>query len=1449
MSFRRISIPAAMLLVLLLQFLPGTVFAPQPAAAAYCDSAQFIADVTIPDGTVMAPGATFVKTWRLQNIGTCTWTTAYSIVFTGGDQLGAPAVVNMPYNVAPGASVDISVNMTAPLAAGHYRGNWKLRNASGYIFGVGGPANYLFWVDIYVNSTYTTGTTYDFVANYCSALWASGAGGLACPGTSGNTSGYVMKVDSPQLETGSVSPNPGLLVSPQQVAGGYIKAFYPAYTVQAGDHFQSIVNCAYGATGCYVNFQLQYQIGGGTIHTLWSFNERYEGLYYPVNLDLSSLAGQNVNFILYMADVSGYGSPSGDQAMWVGPKVVGPSTGGYVPPITPPGVCDRGAFVSDVTIPDGTVMAPGTAFTKTWRIRNVGTCTWTTSYQLVYAFGTLMSSSSAYNLSSSVAPVAPGATADFSVDMVAPTTPGHYRSYWRFKNASGVQFGVGSGYVTFFADIYVSGSIGSTTSTTTITADTPDPSTTGQSVPVSVTVSGSSGTPTGTVSITGADTNCTMTLSGGSGTCNVIFSTSGTKTLTAIYSGNGTYASSSDTESHTVNNSGLATSTTVITADSPDPSNVGQTVTVSATVSGSSGTPTGTVSITGTDSNCTITLTSGSGNCDVLFNSAGGKTITATYNGNATYGTSSDTESHTVNSAIPASNADLDVSITDGVTTYNQGGITTYIIEVTNNGPHDVSGASFSDNKPAQVDSWTWTCAADVGASCLVGPYATSNDFSDTVNIPAGKSIVYSAVAHINSGATGSIVNSAIITPPGSTPDPIMGNNTATDTNTLSLVIPGPQADLAVTINNGGLATYVPGGTVTYTIEVRNNGPEDVTAASFTDNKPTQVTSWTVTCVPAAGASCTAGPVSPTNINDSVDIPAGSGVTYTVVANISGSAVGNLVNTATITNPVAVPDPNLANNSVTNTIAPPSADLAITKTDGITLWTPGGTTTYTVVVQNNGPLNVIGATFQDNKPAQVTSWSWTCTADSGASCTASGSGSGNISDTVNIPATKKVTYTITASLGTTVPGNLVNTATITSPVGMPDPILGNNSATDTDNGPTADLAVTKDDGVTFYTPGDTLTYTIRVTNNGPQTVIGASFEDDLPAQIAMWSWTCVPDFSSTCTAGPTVLAANFTDTINLAAGQGVTYTVSALVNGAATGNLVNTASVTAPGAIPDPVPGNNTATDTDAAPTADLSVTKTDGVSIYPLAGGTVTYHIVVTNNGPAGVTSADVSDTRPPQISSWIWTCVADSGASCTAGPVSPVNFNDSVDIPAGKKVTYTVVATITGGATGDMTNTVTVTAPIITPDPIAANNTASDVDAHPSADLSITKDDSVLTYTAGGNLIYTITVSNAGPSDVVGARVHDSLPGQILNWQWSCAADLGATCSNSGVINTAFNDTVNIPVGKKIVYTVTVVLKGGATGTLTNTATVSEPLPIGTVPDPNLVNNSASDIDTLAP
>lgn len=447
--------------VLLLTFLVQPL--PRAQAASYCDAAQFIADITIPDGATMLPGTVFNKTWRIKNVGTCTWSTSYSAVFDSGEKMGAPAAVNLPTSVAPGQTVDITVQMTAPTNAGLYHGYWKLRNASGVLFGIGSAANKSFWVEIKVVPS-PTGTVYDFVANATGASWTSGAGILPYPGTEGDARGFARKLDAPKLENGVVDSQPGLLTVPQNINNGYIQGIYPAFTVQAGDRFQSIVNCEYGAGGCLVTFRLDYQIGSNPIKTLWSFNEKYEGQYYRVDKDLSSLAGQNVKFIL---TVLAAGSPAGDRALWGAPRII---RSGIPPtPITPVpttpssgSACDRVTFVADITVPDGTIFAPNQDFTKTWRLKNSGTCPWTTAYSLVFVGGDQMGGPAMANLPIIVGP---GQMVDLTVGFKAPSAAGAYKGYWQFRNANGVLFGIGpSGTAPFWISINV-GSDGSTSGT------------------------------------------------------------------------------------------------------------------------------------------------------------------------------------------------------------------------------------------------------------------------------------------------------------------------------------------------------------------------------------------------------------------------------------------------------------------------------------------------------------------------------------------------------------------------------------------------------------------------------------------------------------------------------------------------------------------------------------------------------------------------------------------------------------------------------------------------------------------------------------------------------------------------------------------------------------------------------------------------------------------------
>lgn len=124
-----------------------------PPATQTCDVAQFIDDVTIPDGTILEPNESYTKTWRLKNVGTCSWTSSYAVVFSSGDSMNGPATQALSGNVNSGETVDISVDLTAPATDGDYKGYWKLRNASGVHFSQ-------FYVDITVEApTPTAGPT------------------------------------------------------------------------------------------------------------------------------------------------------------------------------------------------------------------------------------------------------------------------------------------------------------------------------------------------------------------------------------------------------------------------------------------------------------------------------------------------------------------------------------------------------------------------------------------------------------------------------------------------------------------------------------------------------------------------------------------------------------------------------------------------------------------------------------------------------------------------------------------------------------------------------------------------------------------------------------------------------------------------------------------------------------------------------------------------------------------------------------------------------------------------------------------------------------------------------------------------------------------------------------------------------------------------------------------
>jgi hypothetical protein len=110
---------------------------------------------------------------------------------------------------------------------------------------------------------------------------------------------------------------------------------------------------------------------------------------------------------------------------------------------SPTTICDQAGFVTDVTVPDGSKADPDEHFTKTWRLRNDGACTWTSSYDLVFSSGDAMGAPPAVQLTAGT--VAPGETVDVSVELVAPSTEGTYKGFYKLRNGGGVLFGLEGG--------------------------------------------------------------------------------------------------------------------------------------------------------------------------------------------------------------------------------------------------------------------------------------------------------------------------------------------------------------------------------------------------------------------------------------------------------------------------------------------------------------------------------------------------------------------------------------------------------------------------------------------------------------------------------------------------------------------------------------------------------------------------------------------------------------------------------------------------------------------------------------------------------------------------------------------------------------------------------------------------------------------------------------------
>jgi len=533
------------------------------------------------------------------------------------------------------------------------------------------------------------------------------------------------------------------------------------------------------------------------------------------------------------------------------------------------------------------------------------------------------------------------------------------------------------------------------------------------------------------------------------------------------------------------------------------------------------------------------------------------------------------------------------------------------------------------------------------------------------------------------------------------------------------------------------------------------------------------------------------------------------------------------------------------------------ADLAVTNSSSPQVVLPGATITYTQTVTNNGPLDAVNVVFSEGIPANTTFQSintvagWTCV-------TPAVGGTGTIAcNDPDFANGGSVTFTVVVQVGngTTSGTQIVDVDTVTS--GTNDPNLANNTATavtTVGTGTQADLAVTNTASSPTVTTGSNVTVTAVVTNLGPATASTAVFTETIPTNTTLGAaftpptgWSC-----NTILVGGT---GTFTCTIgSLTANATATFSLVLNVNSATPSGTVISATANIAATTPDPNSGNNSATASTTVATtgqADLGVTST-GAPNPVTPSNNITYTQSITNNGPtaitaSGTTTVTFTDTIPANTTLGA-TFTAPTGWTCNTIAVGGTGtvtctLNSGQTLAVGAIVKFPLVVMVNAGTASGTTITNSPNISSSVSDPNTANNTATvtTLVASPTqADVSINKTAAPNPVNQGTNLVYTLTIYNAGPAIAQNVVVSDPIPAQVT---YSSSSSTVGSCTYTAATTTVSCNLGNLSVGSTAVVTINVnAVTFSSSSYSTNTATVSS-----STSDPNLSNNTSSFTSTI--
>lgn len=523
----------------------------------------------------------------------------------------------------------------------------------------------------------------------------------------------------------------------------------------------------------------------------------------------------------------------------------------------------------------------------------------------------------------------------------------------------------------------------------------------------------------------------------------------------------------------------------------------------------------------------------------------------------------------------------------------------------------------------------------------------------------------------------------------------------------------------------------------------------------------------------------------------------------------------------------------------------PQIDLQVVKTADVATVHAGNQITYTLAVSNNGPAGATNVLVVDNLP-NLTPDDLTivsATASGGGVVTQPGAASGEIEIAYAALAagqTETVTIIVRVPPAAVATAAITNAATITGEGIDTDP-NNNDDSVDVAVTRQAVLTIGKSDAPDPSTVGGTLTYEILVTNTGPSTATNVVVSDPLPAGLT---------FTSANTTAGTVAEATGVVTANiptLAPGASATVTIVTTIQATFAGSTIpNSATADADEAAPVTANAN-----TAVNPDIDLQITKSDNVDPAN-RGGVLIYTLTVFNDGPSGATNVEVIDTLPADV-----TFVSATGGTVTGGTVgssNPVTI-DLGNMASQETKVVTLTVNVAGNAAATFNNTAVVRSTESTAgfDRDMTNNTDTESTAAQSQiDLELVKSDSADPIKPGEALVYTIIVTNNGPSDATLVRMTDNLPDGIqITTATSTVGTVTIPASAQDTNPTNSDDLVvnigNLASGASATITVNAVVLPGTTGTLTNTATADST--DTTLVDTNPANNTDTETTALTP